>query len=395
MAKRNEPVRVPLLDADESYRAAPGVVLAADTSGADGWAVGWERLRGGRQEGVDVVTVENGRFAFSVCPTRGMGILDAVFEGVRLGWDSPVAGPVHPAYVHPDTRGGLGWLDGFSEWFVRCGLAWNGAPSAVGPLHGRIANLPAEAVTVGFTPGRNGGLAVHGRVREATLFGANLLLETTLRTAPGADWITVEDRVTNLSAQPATMQMLYHINHGPPLLEADSRIVAPVETLAPRDPGQADRAKAWDRCLGPTTGLDEACLYADLRADRRGETRQLLHNAGRDLAVVQRYRKRSLPAFTLWKHEAALADGYVVGLEPGANYPNPAPYERAHGRAVRLRPGGTWTAAVTLSVAQGRKAVDREVRRVRTLQGKRRPALHLVPQPDLSPAGDAAAEPPA
>jgi hypothetical protein len=71
---------------------------------------------------------------------------------MRLGWDAPLHGPVHPKFVSLPDRGGIGWLAGFDEWLCRCGLSSNGPPGLDGgtslPLHGRIANLPAHHVEV-------------------------------------------------------------------------------------------------------------------------------------------------------------------------------------------------------------------------------------------------------
>ena len=63
--------------------------------------------------------------------------------------------------VKPKSRGGLGWLEGFNEWMVRCGLESNGHPGTdkfinnVGDeatmeltLHGKIQNTPASEVEV-------------------------------------------------------------------------------------------------------------------------------------------------------------------------------------------------------------------------------------------------------
>ena len=75
-----------------------------------------------------MIEVDNGRFRFVVIPTRGMGIWRASCGNMQLGWKSPAKGPVHPAMV-PLWRGdGLGWLMGFDELLVRCGLESNGAP---------------------------------------------------------------------------------------------------------------------------------------------------------------------------------------------------------------------------------------------------------------------------
>ncbi len=80
-----------------------------------------EVLRGGKQEGVEVIAVETERLGFTVIPTRGMGIQEVRSGDVRLGWDSPIGEVVHPRWIDLARRGGLGWLEGFGEWLVRCG----------------------------------------------------------------------------------------------------------------------------------------------------------------------------------------------------------------------------------------------------------------------------------
>jgi hypothetical protein len=92
------------------------------------WSVRRQRLHGGKQDGVDLVVIDNGRMTITLVPTRGMGILRVVSGDIRLGWDSPVREVVHPKYVNLEARGGLGWLEGFNEWMARCGLEWAGHP---------------------------------------------------------------------------------------------------------------------------------------------------------------------------------------------------------------------------------------------------------------------------
>ena len=69
------------------------------------WSINKRTLHGGKQEGVDLVEVDNGRLQFRVIPTRGMSVLDVTLGDVRLGW-----------------------RDGFNEWMVRCGLSCAGHP---------------------------------------------------------------------------------------------------------------------------------------------------------------------------------------------------------------------------------------------------------------------------
>ena len=64
------------------------------------WAVSKRTLHGGKQEGVELIEVDNGKLQFRVIPTRGMSVLDVVHGDVRLGWNSPVKEIVHPSYIN-------------------------------------------------------------------------------------------------------------------------------------------------------------------------------------------------------------------------------------------------------------------------------------------------------
>jgi hypothetical protein len=87
------------------------------------WSVVKRVLAGGRQEGVEVIEMDNGLMKFTVVPTRGFQVWTASVGRLRLGWDSPVTEIVHPQFVNLAERGGLGWLNGFGEWISV--VAWN------------------------------------------------------------------------------------------------------------------------------------------------------------------------------------------------------------------------------------------------------------------------------
>ena len=99
----------------------------------------------------------------------------------------------------------------------------------------------------------------------------------------------------------------------------------------------------------PRPGSAEQVYVLDLAADNAGETRVLVSGLTNDEAVGLRFNKRTLPCFTVWRNTPAESDGYVLGIEPGTNYPNPRTFEQQHGRVVTLKPGEKWSAAVTAS----------------------------------------------
>ena len=304
-------------------------------------AVRSRRLSGGRREGVLLVELVAGDTRVFVLPDRGLGLWKVLAGDCELGWQSPVHGPVHPRFVPLAEPSGLGWLDGFDEFVARCGLVSNGPPDFDDAgrlrhgLHGRIANLPAHHLDVTLDEAA-GTVTLTGAVDETRFLHHALQMTTSLTLTAGRQRVSWTDTVRNLAEQPATMQMLYHVNFGPPLLGPGSEIVAPVETLAPRDTAAAADVARWNRYDPPRAGRGEEVHFMRLRPGADGRAAALLvAPEGRHGACVE-WRADTLPCFTLWKNQGGLADGYVTGLEPGTNYPNRRSFEEAHGRVVTL-----------------------------------------------------------
>lgn len=350
------------------------------------------RLKGGRREGVEQIDVRCGTLRFSIIPTRGMGIWKAHCSDVEFGWQSPVAGPVHPAFVPIDEPSGLGWLDGFDELLARCGLASNGAPDfdATGrltfPLHGRIANAPAHRVELVIDEER-GAIEVHGIVSESRFHFQHLQLSTVYRCRVGETRISIQDTVSNLSALPTTFQLLYHFNFGPPLLEAGTKIVAPVREIAPRDLASANALEHWNSMPPPGSNSSEHVFFLKLFGDPRQQTAVLLHNSRGDLGAVVSFDQRELPCFSLWKNAASLRDGFVVGLEPATNFPNRRGFEEKRGRVVRLGPESNYGIQVELALCCDKESVQKWVGMIAEMQAQ---PLHqiLLPSPEYSPEGE-------
>ena len=257
--------------------------LARPQAGMPAWRVSRRKLRGGRRDGVEVVTLNNGNLAVDIVPTRGMGIHRGTCGQDRLGWDSPVRdGPVNPRFIRLEDRGGLGWLDGFDELMVRCGLAHNGPPfetfdppdggatarRTMHPLHGRIANTPASVVGVEIDDGADRTITVIGEVAESSLFHPQLHLRTEISTRPGSNRLTVRDTITNRSDQPGAFQLLYHWNFGPPYLGDGSTFHAPIaETVSPRPPRRR-RGRPRRHLWPPKTRFRRASLPRPPRRHR-------------------------------------------------------------------------------------------------------------------------------
>ncbi|MDQ8188279.1 aldose 1-epimerase family protein [Pelagicoccus sp. SDUM812002] len=351
------------------------------------WSVQTRTLRGGTQEGVDVVEIDNGKLSFAVLPTRGMGIWKGQCGNVQLGWESPVKKPVHPAFVQPLENGGLGWLKGFNEWIVRCGLSSMGAPGtdtlvdnngnameAYLPLHGNIANIPAHTVTVEITEKE---IILRGTVDETMMFGPALRLQTEIRTDFGTGSLTIVDTVTNLGDNPTEHELLYHVNYGCGVLGKGSRFRAPFKQVAPRDPRAAEGIDEFDQFEGPQPGFVEQAYFFEL-AGKRGsrQTMAMLQNAKGDQASVLRYSLKDFPCFTLWKNTAGAKDGYVTGLEPATSYPNPRRFERSKGRVLSLEGGESRKTTLVVEALDTKKAIRAAEAEIKALQKAAKGTVH-------------------
>lgn len=364
------------------------------------WSIRKRTLRGGLRDGIDLIEVHNGALAFSILPSRGMGLWRGEYRGNFLGWRAPVLGPVHPKFISLNDRGGLGWLAGFDELMCRCGLSSNGPPgedvvtdkagrTSRTPLtlHGRIANMPAHYVEVRVNLDPPHELVVTGQVQEAGLFLSNLNLTSTFTSIPGSNRLVIHDLVENRSAQPAEMQLLYHCNLGPPFLESGSRMVAPIREMCPLTPRAAEGMDTHETYAGPTIGYTEQVYVYDLLANAHGKTLAMLYNAKADRGIVLRFNHRELPCFTLWKNTAAVEDGFVTGLEPATNYPNLKTFERQHDRVRVLPPGGRWECTWSLEPHDSAAGVAEILKEIVSIQAQAPAQIHRAPQGKFSPHG--------
>jgi hypothetical protein len=347
------------------------------------------RFVGGVADGVEVIEVQTGDVRTMILPTRGMSIWRIDVAGAAFGWRSPVAGPVHPQHVPIFDPSGIGWLEGFDELVVRCGLESNGAPefddagTLKYPLHGRIANLPASSLSIEFDEA-SGCVEVIGEMLESRLFVKRLRLRSRIRFQAGQPDIELLDDVTNDLTTPATMQLLYHINLGSPVLGAGATLDVPIDTLAPKDSLSASEIDSWNQFGEPKSGYAERVYFATLRADANRRSIAMLRGADGKLGFAITINTKTLPRFVLWKNTAAEPDGYVIGMEPATNFPNPRSFEQKHGRVVEIAGGETESFRVKLHPLLNAESVAEMAEKIAKLRGDEKPTIEADPKPGWS-----------
>ena len=293
----------------------------------------------GKVRGLRAAEVWTGSgFRFTIWLDLGMDIGPAEFAGKPLAWLHPGLGT--PGQFEPEK---YGWLRTFGGGLVTtCGLTHFGQPEQDGVealgLHGRISHIPAQSVRVTTEwQGDAYVLAVEGEVRQAVLFGENLLLKRRISTQLGATSLLIEDCVRNDGFRATPHMLLYHCNFGFPVVSPDSELIVDDESVRPRDV-VAERGLGFlTRFEAPDPKYAEQVFFHYPRPDASGNVIASILNRVLNLRAFIRYRAAELPALAQWKMMGAR--DYVCALEPATNHETPRALLREEGALKLLKPG--------------------------------------------------------
>ena len=278
------------------------------------------RIEGGAADGVSGIDVYTGSgLRFTVLPGRGMDISHASYKGIPLAWISP-AGEVS---AHAYEPAGFGWLRTFAGGLLTtCGMSHVLNPATEDGvdygLHGRASTLIAEKVgTEGWWDGDEYRLRVKGTTREGAYQSEQFELVRTISTKLGANYLGIEDVVTNIGHRPQTHMYLHHMNIGHPLLGPDTALVASVRGMRVRPDFPQDAEDDWSRFGPPELDFPPKVFAHNPVADADGYGYAAMINESLEsgpLGIAFRYGTDSFPFLNEWK----LLDrgDYVVGIEP-------------------------------------------------------------------------------
>ena len=304
------------------------------------------RLVGGRGDGMRLVEVHTAAgLDLTVVPDRCCDISRARFKGINLSYMSP-CGYVAPAWY--DNRGS-GWLRSFTAGFLTtCGLNNVGSPNTDGeevlPLHGSIANTPAER----FWWTEDGkSFELRSQMSDETIFDRKLRLSRRVRVSKTAPEFEITDTVANTGDRVEPFEILYHMNMGYPLLDEDSVITIPSERVTPRDDHAAEDLANWMRMEKPTPGYQERCYYHTF-PDSRGLAAIWQPKLGIGLEIA--FDAKKLDGFVEWKMMGVR--DYVLGLECGNCTPDGRDAMRKSGKLKFLAPGESVEYSVKIRIIE-------------------------------------------
>jgi len=316
----------------------------------------------GKEKGVRGIDIRNSSgLNFIVLFDRGMDIPYAEYKGIPLGWNSHI-GYVAPSFYEPEKDE---WLRGyFGGLLTTCGLTYMGAPDVdLGEelgLHGRISYTPAERYSVEeYWNGDEYFIQVSGVLREAKVFGPNIVLERKVRTRMGSKKIIIEDVVRNEGWEPQPLMILYHINIGFPILDEGSRLVSTTTKIVARDDEARKGQEEYDLFHGPVKGYKEKVYFHDLETDNEGYAYAAIINDDlyEGMGVYVKFNKKTLKRFVQWK---MLGEGlYVVGIEPANSFVMGRSWERKMGTLEYIEPQKEKKFYVEIGVLEGREEISK------------------------------------
>jgi hypothetical protein len=325
-------------------------------------------LAGGKAKAVKAFDIRNGAgLEFTVIADRCLDIERLSFKGINCSYFGN-SGIVAPEFYNDK---GIDFLRSFFGGFLTtCGLRNVGSPCEENGesfgLHGRISNTPAEEVCAS-TEWKDGVpvLTLSGKMREARLFGENLILERRITCKYGENKILIQNTVENRGFKREAIMLLFHFNLGYPLLDGDAILVTPTGKLTPRDMEAVKGEKAYDQCQPPTSGYSEQVFYHNLRSDQNDDTCVALINKKLELGASVHFNKKQLPNFTQWKQ---MGEGeYVLGMEPCNCNVEGRVNQGNKGNLEYLEPGETRQYDLTIGIADGIAEIDNMISNIQKL----------------------------
>ncbi len=290
-------------------------------------------LQDGKGDGMHFMYVRNGLGLEAwISVDRCADISRVIFEGKNIAYFSP-CGYVSPKYYDKE---GTGFLKSFTAgFFTTCGLTAVGSPCVDEgeqlPLHGTISNTPAVLLA---TEENEKELILKFQIRDCSIFAEQLVLTRTYTFSYIENSIILNDVVENTADKTSPYMIMYHCNMGYPLVQENSIINIPNNSITPRNERSA---KDIDKALiieNPQPNYEECCFYYDVK-EIENISKVGIFNPDEKIGVTISYNKKELPYFTQWK---LMSRGdYVIGLEPANCTPDGRDVMRESGKLQYIK----------------------------------------------------------
>lgn len=313
-------------------------------------------LQNGKGHGMHFAYVRNGLgLEMWISVDRCADVARVSVNGKNISYFSP-CGYVAPAYY---DGVGAGFLKSFNAGFITtCGLSTVGQPCVDEgeelPLHGTVANIPAELRAIDEN---DEGLTLKFVIRDCVIFGTKLVMTRKYFISYNDNTFTLEDNIENVGDVSSPLMLLYHCNLGYPLLTENTEVKIPYEKIWARSNEAQKFISSALLMEKPQTAFLERCYFFDMK-EVDGVSKSGVYNEDIDLGFILSYNKDELPCFTEWKMMGKT--DYVLGLEPGVNFPCGRANARKDGVLMFLQPDESYKTALNFRFLNNKSSFDKE-----------------------------------
>ena len=311
----------------------------------------------GRANGLRAVEVKNDDMRFLVLGDKCLDVAALEYKGMNISFTSK---PGLNGRNQFDTHGEEALRSIMGGLFFTCGLQNICGPCETDgveyPMHGRIRTTPAEHLCAdAYWEGEDYILEVKGEMREAHLFGTNLVLRRTIRSVYGSGKIEIIDEVENQTAEEADLMLMYHCNFGYPFLRPGTRLVLPSKSVKGREEWSQDHIGCWETATEPKDGETEYVYIHELVSDENGNSFAALVNDELGMGVRLDFDRKVQPHFMEWM--SMKTGDYVIGLEPSNSSVYGRKYHEAQGTMHRIAPFAKETYHLSFTILKDAAAI--------------------------------------
>ncbi len=311
----------------------------------------------GRAKGLRAVQVNAGDgLMFTVLLDRGMDIGDASYKGVPIAWSSKV-GMANPEYFENQ---GHQWLRNFyGGLLTTCGLIQVGEPcednGVFHGLHGRISHTPCERFWIDeYWEGDDYIVKVTGRMREAIIYGENIVMTREIKCVLGQPKILITDTVENEGYLESPFMIMYHVNEPYPIASEKSKVYSSADSVDNLVTCDQPGAKDFSSVTPPLHDYKYETFAHNMPMDRNRVYMAVINN-DKQLGVYLGYNANVLPIGNQWKMLAE--QEYVVAMEPANTYPVGIKEAREKGFLKTIKPKEKQVIELEIGVLDGKEQI--------------------------------------
>ncbi|MDR2048338.1 MAG: aldose 1-epimerase family protein [Treponema sp.] len=310
----------------------------------------------GRRDGIRGYEVYNATgLHFNVMESRCLDIFNLWYKGTPFAF---VSKPGMVSAQFADTHGVNFLRSAGAGLLYTCGLTNAGGEykddNTYDVFHGRIRFIPPENcgckeefLDDDFV------LTVHGEMRDARLFGENLLLSREIKTSINSKSIQINDVIENRGFEEQEFMFLYHLNAGYPIVDEGCKLFIPSASISPNNDAAKKQLDQWGTVTAPVDGAIENVFTHNLMRDEKDQVHAGVYNEKLALGIAYVFSYSALEYIVEWR---SMGSGdYVLGILASNNHCAGRSFERSNGTIKHIKPFERKKLGVTITILDGEK----------------------------------------